>query len=662
MPVFTRNCLLLLGLMLPLLIGACGTMADDDDNDAPQSSADDDNDNDENENTMDAVSSATPGVNSMRLTADHAGWKNAGCTVCHADAHDQGFIGASCVTCHGPNGASTRPAGHANGDCSRCHTDAHTGIAYRSPSDCRMCHGYEEVASPACASTEDFDVVIIGAGGGGLAAAAKLARNGLSVAVLEQHYKIGGCIGTFQRGDYTLEIGLHAMDALDPPDGMNRVVFEQLGIIDKITPLRLDPLYVAVWPGIRLAVPADVEEYRQVLKDSFPEESANIDRLWDDMAGYDIVFGAINNIMAGTVSIDDLLTIVKNLNTALNLLKLKSRTVSQMLTDYTSNEPLMAIWTQLGMFLGVDMDNLSALMFTVMWNNYHRHGCYYIEGGSGAVTDAMAQVVEENGGTIRLGARATKIDIEGNRAVRVRTLDDGCYSGRYIVSNANAPDTLHTMVGAEHLPADYLNALDDMTIGLSTFTVYLGVDHDYRDAFDGSHEIYFSDTYNAQENMEAMLLGDIERVPGAVVNYSAVDPTLAPAGKNTMQLTAVLPYDWENDWHWHEDYGDYIDLKTEAALVLIERAEQFLPGLSEHIEIMEVGTPRTVEGYTLNPRGTIFGWHHTVAQTLEKRLPNQTPIDNLFLAGMWTQPGAGQTTVIQSGANVAKMILDREGR
>jgi len=76
---------------------------------------------------------------------------------------------------------------------------------------------------------------------------------------------------------------------------------------------------------------------------------------------------------------------------------------------------------------------------------------------------------------------------------------------------------------------------------------------------------------------------------------------------------------------------------------------------------MEVGTPLTVQGYTLNPRGTIFGWNHTIDQTLEKRLANETPIDNLYLAGAWAMPGAGQTTVIQSGANVAGMILEREG-
>ena len=635
----------------------------DDDDDANTSDDDTGGDDsaDDDSSPVDAVSSATPGVKSVILTESHSGWKNADCTSCHANAHDQGYAGGECSLCHGSNGAPTRVSGHANDSCSDCHAEAHAGSNFRSPSDCRMCHGYENVTSPDCASTESFDVVVIGAGGGGLSAAAKLARNGMSVAVLEQNSRVGGCMGMIHRGDYNMEIGLHALDGLDPPDGMNRKLFEDLGILDKITPVKLDPMYVATYPDHQVIVPADVEAYRQVLKTTFPDESANIDRLWNDTADYDLVFNAMYNLIEG-VTLTDLITIITHAGTAIRLLQIKDRSLSDVLSDYTSNQQLVAVWSTLSLFLGVEPSRVSALMFIVMWNDYHRHGYYYFEGGSGSVADAMAQVVEENGGTIRLGARATKIDITDGKATLVRTQDDGCFAARYVVSNANAPATIKNMVGAEYFPADYISALDNMTVGLSTFTVYLGVDHDYGKIFGGSHEIMFSDTYDTDENMNYIYNGDLDHTPGAVGNYSVVDPLAAPAGKNSIQLITILPYDWQDNWHWNENYDDYVDLKTETAQRLIARAEQYLPGLSDHIEVMEVGTPRTVEGYTLNPRGTIFGWDHTIDQSLDHRLKNQTPIDNLYLAGAWSFPGAGQSAVIISGSLVAGMILTREGR
>ncbi len=644
------------------MIASCG----DDDDDASDSGTQNDDDDDtggddDDDNEPDAISSATPGIASGILTEVHAGWKKADCASCHADAHNQGYKRGACSTCHGSNGAPTRESGHANDSCAGCHAQAHADVGFSSPSDCRMCHGYQSVSTPACASTESFDVVVIGAGGGGLATAAKLARNGFSVAVLEQSYRVGGCMGMIRRGDYSMEIGLHALDALDPPDGMNRKTFEELGILDKVTPVKLDPMYVSSFPEHQIVVPADVEAYRQVLKDAFPNEASNIDRLWNDLADYDLVFNAINNL-SSSFSFNDLMTIISHAGVTLRLLELKDRTLADMLADYTSSQQLVAVWTQLALFLGVEPSRLSALMFTVMWNNYHRHGYYYFEGGSGAVADAMGEVIEENGGTIRLGARAVKIDIEDGMATLVRTQDDGCYAARYVVSNAPASETLNNMVGTEYFPADYLSALDNMTVGLSIFVVYLGVDHDYGEIFKGSHEIMFSTTYDTDENMGYIWEGDIDRAPGAVGNYSVVDPLAAPTGKNSIQVISQLPYDWKNDWGINESYQDYVDIKTEAAWRLIARVEEFLPGLTEHIEVMDVGTPRTVEGYTLNPLGTIFGWDHTIDQSLEKRLENQTPIENLYLAGAWAFPGAGQSAVIMSGAMVAGMIMESEGR
>lgn len=492
-----------------------------------------------------------------------------------------------------------------------------------------------------------------------MSTAAKLTRSGLSVAVLEQHYKVGGCMGTFRRGDYHFEVSLHAMDGLEPPDGMNLKMFEDLGIADKITTVKLDPMYVSAFPDMTLEIPADFETYRQLLMTTFPGQSAEIDWLFNDMKTYDKVFNAIFKLQDG-FDLNALWVMLSNLPSTLKFASFLDMTVEQMLGEYGFDDRFISVWTQLALFLGVEPSRLSAMMFVVMWNNYHLHGFYYFEGGSGAVADALAEVVEENGGTVRTGAMVTKIDIEDGRAVRVRTQNDGCFEGRYVVSNANAPDTFEKLVGAEHLPEEYMNVMDDMTIGLSIFTVYLGVDHDFGEIFRNSHEIMFSTTFDTDENMEYIWQGDLANAPGAIANYSAVDPTAAPSGKSSMQLITQLPYGWRDNWSWDKGYDAYIKLKTEAAWQLIERAEQYLPGLSDHIEVMEIGTPRTVRNYTLNPKGSIFGWDHTIDQSLDRRLQNQTPIENLYLVGAWTMPGAGQSAVLQSGIVVSNMIFDAE--
>jgi len=78
------------------------------------------------------------------------------------------------------------------------------------------------------APESDYDVIIIGAGMGGLSAAAHLAVNDVKVLVLEQHDKVGGCTTNFQRGDFTFESSLHEM-AGGGPGKKNRVLEGGMG-------------------------------------------------------------------------------------------------------------------------------------------------------------------------------------------------------------------------------------------------------------------------------------------------------------------------------------------------------------------------------------------------------------------------------------------------
>jgi phytoene dehydrogenase-like protein len=127
-----------------------------------------------------------------------------------------------------------------------------------------------------------------------------------------------------------------------------------------------------------------------------------------------------------------------------------------------------------------------------------------------------------------------------------------------------------------------------------------------------------------------------------------------------MSLTTYLPWDMLNTWQWDDEYEQYIAAKESAARTLIERAEAFLPGLRDHVEILEVGSPVTNYAFSLNPRGTIFGWANTPEQGTLRRLPMQTPIDNVLLAGAWTFPGGGQAAVIDSGVQAANKVLAKE--
>jgi prolycopene isomerase len=232
------------------------------------------------------------------------------------------------------------------------------------------------------------------------------------------------------------------------------------------------------------------------------------------------------------------------------------------------------------------------------------------------------------------------------------------------VSNANAPDTLLNMVGEEHLPADYVAEVNAMEVcEPTTLQIYMGVDKDYSEYFMGTHEMVINESYDQDENFEYVYNADPTKTPMLIANYSIVDPTVAPEGKNVISMATYLPLDWEDSWKWNDEpYSNYLSFRQGVAQVYIDRMEEYLPGLNDHIEVLEIGTPSTNYAFTRNPKGAVYGWRNTPEQGTMRRLKAQTPIDNLILAGAWTFPGGGQATVIDSGCAAADTILDKEAQ
>jgi prolycopene isomerase len=419
-------------------------------------------------------------------------------------------------------------------------------------------------------------------------------------------------------------------------------------------------MYISVFPDLTQAIPADINAYHALLKELYPAEAANIDALFTELDGIDLIMTALEKLQAGDMS--GLTTILANLQQGLRVLSYINMTLKDFVAKFTTNQELTGVFEQLCTFLGAGPGDLQALYFLTMWNGYHRDGYYYLRGGSQAISDALAAVFVEHGGVIKYNTLATKIVVQGGQATQVQTLDDACFNMSYVVSNANAPDTLLKMIGEANLPADYVAKLKKMTVGPATLQVFLAVDHDYRDLFPGTHEMMVDTTYDFDQAFAYAQQGDAEHVPYAVANYTAIDDTTAPAGKNAITLTTYLPYDLMNRWRWNEDYQTYVQAKEEIGNILAQRAEAVLPELTQHIEFMEVGSPVTNYGYTLNPQGSILGFAATPEQSTLNRLAQQTPIDNVVLAGAWTFPGGGQSAVLTSGLTAGNMVLKKAGK
>ena len=90
---------------------------------------------------------------------------------------------------------------------------------------------------------------------------------------------------------------------------------------------------------------------------------------------------------------------------------------------------------------------------------------------------------------------------------------------------------------------------------------------------------------------------------------------------------------------------------------MLDRANDQLPGLKEHLLFVDAGSPETMERYTLNHQGAAYGWQVTPEQVGPNRIANQSPLQGLYFAGHWSRPGGGIYGVCVSGMLAAQQVL-----
>lgn len=479
-------------------------------------------------------------------------------------------------------------------------------------------------------------VVVIGAGVGGLTAAALLARSGFDVTVLEAHVYPGGCAGTFYHKGFRFDAGATLAGGFQP-GGPHHIVGEALGIRWPIT--RAEPAWTVVLPDRRVARFGDPDRWLAERRAQLPA----LERFWG-LQEYtaDAVWRFAARVPEWPPH--DIAELVR--------LALKIR------PDMVPIAP-MAL-ASLGQVLGVlgisdtaartfiDAQLLISAQVTAQQANglygmismdLPRAGANHVRGGIGGISRALADALVRHGGQIHYRQEVTRVEVRDGHATRVFTDKKQVFEADTILANLT-PWALNKLLGADS-PAGLQREVAGRQATWGAFTLYLGVPADQLPQ-DSDHFQVVRDY--------AKPLGEGNSVFISISDKD--DPTRAPVGYRALTLsthTQIAPW-WELRTN---DPTAYASRVAEYRDRLLAGAEQAIPGLSTAASLVLPGTPHAFEYYTGRVGGMVGGFPQT--SLFNARGP-RTGIPNLWLVGDSVFPGQSTAGVTAGALRVAAEV------
>lgn len=497
--------------------------------------------------------------------------------------------------------------------------------------------------------TNTYDALVIGAGMGGLVAGTLLAIKGLKVLICEKEKQVGGYVVSFKRKGFTID----ATGAFVGGCQEGGEFYQILKEIEAHKEIEFIPIHHIrnIYPGFEVHLhQGGFQPYMESLLQLFPEEEK----------GLRTYLKLVQQIGEEVKSYSDKRR-MKHLLFPFyfpNLLRFYRTTHQSVLNAlFRGGEIKMALHT---LPITEPPSRTSFLFVAILISKALMEGVFYPRGGMGKIPKAILTSFLNTGGEILLQTEVNKILIKDGRVDGIETRDGKVYRSSLILSNIN-PNLLVNMLPVE-LQRLMIKRMKRWEYSHSCFILYFATDLDLRQM--GIPYFTYLRSLSDLEGEDRMLQrGEIPQNPTMILSIpTLLDSSLAPSGEHLLKLLVTVPYHYREQWG-KADPKMYQHLKEELSQGLLQQLEsRLIPDLRKHLLFYEAATPLTLERYTGNEKGAMYGLASTPNQIGISRPSHQMPIPGLFQVGHYSRPSHSIVGASLSGLFAVRSILQKMKR
>lgn len=472
-----------------------------------------------------------------------------------------------------------------------------------------------------------WDVLVIGAGLGGLATAILLAKKGYRVLVLEKNPVIGGYASQVSYDGVAFDLGAQDITILGK-EGMR--IVRRLGLHESLRPIA--PHAVSIYPDHRFVWDSGrAEATKSYLLEGFPNQANALRSFFDEM---EAIYNEMDRYQMPQNRRLDMRAFPR-------LARYHNHTAEQLLKEFFSDITLMSLLSSYCLFYqGMPIHSLSALHFVGLLQSYFDTGAFYANGGIGALSEKMRSNLEKLGGRVELGACVNGVTVEGGRACGISLTDGRKISGGAVLANVD-PRILYS----KFLPqsdAEKPVTFELKVNHLSRCQLFVLMDDD---APELPFVTFYATTYDKIVEYQAF-------VSGAPLSMRIFCP---PGSPRTLSIAVPAPYKL---WKSARTSGDatYEEMKQELTERLLGMLQNAYPKLVGKVRALGMVTPVDLEGWSGNCGGSLYGADAIPEQSGVRGASVASPLSGLFLTGQWS--AGGSVTLVLRGASIGADIVD----